>query len=81
MPQFSTMFLFLSCVSLTLDEPVDHPFVVYDLRAGEVPLPNDLLVEDGTLSLPTDEDTLSDAEVELREIPDTTTGWSRAASG
>jgi len=73
------MFLFLSCVSLTLDEPVDHPFVVYDLSAGEVPLPNDLLVEDGTLALPTDADTLSDADVELRQILNTTTAWSSAS--
>jgi hypothetical protein len=74
------MLTLLACVSLSLDPPVDHAYVVYDLSGGDIPLPNDLLVDQGTLDLPVDDPELSDAEVELRGILNTTSGWPTTSS-
>ncbi len=74
------MLILLACVTLALDAPVNHPHVVYDLTAGEIPLPNDLVVAEGHLDLPTDDPELTDAEVELREALNQTSGWPSTSS-
>ncbi len=69
------MTLLLACVSLQLDAPVDHPHVVYDPGGGDIPLPNDLVVEDGHLALPTDDEELSAVEADLRRQLNELDGW------
>lgn len=72
-----TLLLLLGCAKLQLDPPISEAHVVYDPAAGEIPLPNDALRDELAhhLSLPTDDPSLSAAEVELREGLNALDGW------
>lgn len=67
----------LGTCSLDLDPTPDFVRPIYDLAEGEIPLPSDLLrdEETGLLSLPTDDASLTPAEVELRERMNRMDGW------
>jgi hypothetical protein len=77
-------FLFLgflglfSCQPLPLDRAKSYAWVVYDPGAANIPMPNDALFdeESQTLNLPTDDDELSEAEIEFREALNAQSGWS-----
>ena len=67
--------VFLACTSLQLDPPVDHPHVVYDPASSSIPLPNDLVVEEGRLALPTDTEGLTAVEIDVRQQLNELDGW------
>ena len=58
----------LSCAPLPLDRPQSYAYVVFDPSGGALPLPNDALLDEttGQLALPTEDDTLTDADIALR---------------
>lgn len=62
---------------LELDPMPDFVRPVYDLGEGEIPLPNDLVRDEeaGLLALPTDDASLTAAEVEFRTRMNRLDGW------
>ncbi len=69
--------LLLSGCSLQLEPTPDLVRPVYDLGEGEIPLPNDLVRDEDAhlLDLPTDDASLSAAEVEFRQRLNQLDGW------
>ena len=68
----------LSCAPLPLDRPQSYAYVVFDPSGGALPLPNDALLDEttGQLALPTEDDTLTDADIALRHALNQEEGWS-----
>lgn len=63
--------------SLELEPAPEVIRPIYDLGAGEIPLPNDLVrdEDEGRLALPTDDASLTAAEVELHQRLNRLDGW------
>lgn len=62
--------------SLPLDRGQRVPtFAIFDPAAGEIPMPNDALREDGHLALPVDDPDLSPTERAFRTWMNTRDGW------
>lgn len=59
-----------------------EPAIAFDSATGEVPLPNDVLVDEATgkVSLPIDEATMTGEEVELRQALSQMEGFSMSAA-
>ncbi|MBT3219372.1 MAG: hypothetical protein HN348_09800, partial [Proteobacteria bacterium] len=70
--------LVVGCQPLELDPPPNVEHLVFDLSAGEIPLPNDIVrdSEGGHLDLPTDDEELSATEFAFREYLNGMDAWS-----
>ncbi len=69
--------LLLAGCSLQLDPEVRVIRAIYDLEAGEIPMPNDLVrdAEAGRLDLPVDDEDLTEAKREFYTQLNTLDGW------
>jgi len=63
------------CSSLELDPSQPYPHAIYDPVEGDIPLPSDLVVEEGQLALPLDDPSLTAADVAFRGYLNSLEAW------
>ena len=68
------------CPSLKRDPSRAYAHAIYDPAEGDVPLPSDLVVEEGQLALPTDDPELTPADVAFREYLNSLEAWPTTIS-